>query len=323
MGLTENFVMLSKVIFVSGTSFSGSTMLDMILANDPAGFSCGQVYNMFYPTKRHQVNPPCDCGATDCSVWSTAYAAGSRNLYRTISTMFPDARFVVDSSKAPCWVARQDRIARAQGLEVKHVLTWKSPEGLAKSFAKRGRSARFVSTYLDYHRSYVSLIPDWIGVQHESLIDEPGILGRLCEQIGIPMLDGKQRFWEKQHHTLFGNNSAKVSLFTQDHPRFDAIRKMRVRIDGEHSAPVAEHRSIYHGQASAAQLENLGDAVCRDLEKVAAGLRARSLGQAASVSGETVTAELPHTSRLASFVQCAANSAYRQLAKLRYRQHFE
>ena len=43
------------VIFVGGTSFSGSTLVDMMLANDPAGLSCGEVYAIFYPYRRHHL----------------------------------------------------------------------------------------------------------------------------------------------------------------------------------------------------------------------------------------------------------------------------
>ena len=316
--------MLNEVIFVSGTSFSGSTMLDMILSNDPEGFSCGQVYNMFYPIKPHQINPPCDCGDLHCKVWRRVYREGPRKLYSSISEMFPKAKFVVDSSKDPCWVARQERSARAEGMRVKHVLTWKSPEGLAASFAKRGRSrSRFVSTYLNYHRNYNSLVADWIGVQHESLINDPAVLGRLCERIGIPMFAGKERFWEKQHHALFGNNSAKVSLYSQDHPRFDAIRKMRVRIDGETSTPMTEHRSIYHGQsATVSALDGLDEDTLLKLKQIAEGLRARSVGPTDESQVNTPGIELPRTGRLVSLVRCASDAGHRQLSRLRYRQHF-
>lgn len=55
-----------KVIFIGGTSYSDSTFLDMILANDPSGFSCGEVLALFHPTRSYHIDPLCGCGDRDC-----------------------------------------------------------------------------------------------------------------------------------------------------------------------------------------------------------------------------------------------------------------
>lgn len=315
--------MLEKVIFVAGTSFSGSTMLDMILANDPGGFSCGQVYNLFYPMKPHQVNPPCDCGAPGCSVWKEIYRAGPGNLYKSIAEQFPEVKFVVDSSKDPCWFKRQEKVARAQGLEVVHVLTWKSPAGLARSFEKRGRGDKFAATYLNYHRFYNAAVGNWVGVNHESLIEDLTTLGMLCHRVGISMFDGKHRFWEKKHHTLFGNNSAKVSLFAQDHPRFEAIRGMRVKIDGAASAPVSEHRNIYQAAPMPSQnLAALSEASRREVETMACGLRSRSIGTLTTAE-MVIASELPTAGRAEIAWRCSIDGIRRRAARLKYKQHFD
>ena len=316
--------MLKKVIFVSGTSYSGSTMLDMILANDPTGFSCGQVYNLFHPIRPYQVNPLCGCGEPDCPVWSRIHRNGSRNLYASIFGMFPEVNFVIDSSKDPCWVVKQERIARAQGLDVRHVLTWKAPEGLAGSFAKRGRREEFAPAYVNYHRTYNTLVSNWVGVQHEMLVEVPEILALLCSRLDIPMFDAKSEFWRKRHHTMFGNDSAKISLYSRDHPRFESIRRQRTLIDGESNAPVSEHRRIYRKQEhSGFSLDSLSEPLRHELERVASGLRMQSVGisvepgTAASHSGG-----LPKASRFACRLHCVRSAMRRTLASVRYRQNF-
>ena len=57
---------MKKVIFIGGTSYSGSTFFDMILANDPKGFSCGEVNALFNPYRPHHTDPLCGCGDINC-----------------------------------------------------------------------------------------------------------------------------------------------------------------------------------------------------------------------------------------------------------------
>ena len=62
-------MLTKKVIFVGGTSFSGSTFLDMMLANGEEGFSAGEVYALFYPYRPGHINPQCCCGDPSCTIW--------------------------------------------------------------------------------------------------------------------------------------------------------------------------------------------------------------------------------------------------------------
>ena len=314
--------MIQKVIFVGGTSFSGSTMLDMILANDPLGFSCGEVVNLFYPIKPHHINPWCGCGDPACDVWSQVRDAGVDNLYTKLSELFPDVSFVVDSSKNPCWISRQERLARSQGLDIEHVLIWKSPTGLARSFEKRGRLPKFESAYVNYHRRYNGRVAGWTGVQYEKLIQGPAILAQLCGRLGISMFDGKQDFWTKRHHTLFGNNSAKVSLFSGEHPRFEAIRNQREKFEGDGPASVVHHRSIfYHGRQGGSEPSGASRLHLDRLDHIAGALDMRSLGgsSAAEVGGSTEV-RLPAAGRIESTIRCALFAARRYFRPVRQRQ---
>ena len=45
----------NQVIFITGTSYSASTLLDMILSNDKNGFSLGEVNAFFRPYRKHHI----------------------------------------------------------------------------------------------------------------------------------------------------------------------------------------------------------------------------------------------------------------------------
>ena len=55
-GMTEK-----KVVFIGGSSYSGSTFLDMILStNGDNGFFADEV-SAFYLYRSHHINPECRC----------------------------------------------------------------------------------------------------------------------------------------------------------------------------------------------------------------------------------------------------------------------
>lgn len=204
--------MKKTVIFVGGTSYSGSTFFDMTLGNDPAGFSCGEVYALFHPFRAHHVAPDCGCADEQCDVWPQVLAAGEDRLYQTIFDRNPAVDFIVDSSKDPFWIADQaERLDRA-GIEVKHILIWKTPVELAASFKKRGEFDAWERSWVNYFRLYLTLIRDWRAVPYADYTKDPTVLADVCAYLGIPYFEGKKAYWEKTHHLLFGNDSARVHL---------------------------------------------------------------------------------------------------------------
>lgn len=248
---------MKKVIFVSGTSFSGSTFLDMILANDPGGFSCGEVYALFHPFRPHHINPECGCGDKDCQIWSQVLKKGENVLYETIFDMF-DVDFIVDSSKDLFWFRKHMKILKRKGIGVKNVLIWKTPLELAKSFQKRNRLKEWKKNWTNYHRSYITLIPEYKAVRYSDLTQNESILKDLCDYLGIAYFAQKSQFWQKIHHTLFGNTSAKIHLYSQNSENF--LRKkaelVRTSNQGYLNADFG-YRSIYYKPVEEDLLVNL------------------------------------------------------------------
>jgi len=241
-------IKMKKVIFIGGTSYSGSTLLDMILANDPTGFSCGEVVALFQPWREHHIEPICGCGNPYCDLWKIVQKAGKENLYNTIFNLYPSVNFIVDSSKNQFWIKEQTQRLVKQDIDVKNVLIWKSPFDLAASYKKRNRLKDWERSVLSYYRVYFSLIDNFHPVSYKELAKTTSqTLQNICNTLGIEYFEQKSHYWEKDHHTLFGNNSAKVHLYSKDSSVFSNTRNKLVNsFDTEDANTTKNYKSIYY-----------------------------------------------------------------------------
>lgn len=205
--------MRRQVIFVGSTSFSGSTMMDLILANDPEGFSMGEVSFLYHPEQPHHLTPRCACADPTCRIWQELRGVSQENLYGEFFVRHPDVRFIVDSSKDPLWIAKQRAALALQGIESKVLLVWKNPYEIATSFDQRGTFHRWTRHWLNYHRLFLTEIgTDFVGISYRDFAQNPDRLAEVCLALGITYFPGKEAYWEKVHHTLFGNRSARRHL---------------------------------------------------------------------------------------------------------------
>jgi hypothetical protein len=230
-----------KIIFIGGSSYSGSTMLDMMLSNSPDGFSLGEVYALFRPFRPHHFNPDCGCGNPDCDFWGKIRQVGAEFLYQAIFSMLPDISFIVDSSKDPWWIKKQSKVLQQQGFDVHHLLIWKEPAAFAHSMLKRGEKG-WEKSWKNYYRLYITFITDFIPVPYNELVQHPSeTLHKLCNKIGLIYHKDQEQFWQKQHHTLFGNDSAKIHLHNGNSNNF---RQCQNKLTQKNDIP--KHRSIYY-----------------------------------------------------------------------------
>lgn len=240
-----------KVIFVGGTAYSGSTFFDMTLGNDPAGFSIGEVYALFRPYRAHHVNPVCGCGDQACDFWSQLLAGGEQNLYQTIFQMKPEVSFIVDSSKDPFWISRQTQYLKDGGIETKNIVIWKTPLELAHSYKKRGQIDAWERSWVNYFRLYHTKVRGWRSVPYADYARDPAVLESICRYLDIPYFVGKEEFWLKKHHLLFGNESARVHLQRQE----NNAGRQETFDDGQ--AGAKELRTVYYKPVDDPELEEL------------------------------------------------------------------
>jgi hypothetical protein len=204
---------MKKLINICGTARCGSTMIDLILGNDPKGFSLGEVHAWFRPYRTHHFSINCSCGDSNCP-WEKLKAFKEIDFYRKAFEIL-DVDFMVDSSKNLSWVIDNNLYARRSGIQVYNILLYKEPISYFHSFWKRGHSIKkarnrnFTKYYRRCFQSGISFIP----LNYNKFTADPhNELQSLCNLLQIPYFEGKEKFWEKTHHHIFGSNGTRSQV---------------------------------------------------------------------------------------------------------------
>ena len=241
-----------KVIFVGGTSYSGSTFFHLTLANDPKGFAVGEVKHLFRPTTAWHVSPDwmCGCKDPDCRLWERVRRNGEAHLYETIFDIHPEVDFIVVSSKNIVWIDGQtDRLAR-QGIEARHVAIWKTPAEFAHSLHKRNllqkKNGAELANWPRYYSTFYSFVPAFRTVKYASYMHQQSqVLESACERLDIPYFAGKEAFWQKRHHVLGGNPSARIHLLEKKSDQYEGVMDS-IRNLGQPGIAADTHRQLYY-----------------------------------------------------------------------------
>lgn len=257
-----------KVIFIGGTSYSGTTIFGMILANDEKGFSGGEMSALFKPQKAHHFDPKCGCGNKKCEIWPMVLKNGISNIYETIFSKFPNIRFIVDSSKDPFWIHYQNKILKKNKIEAKNVLIYKTPLEAAFSFKKRGRLAQFKKSWINYHRLYFSLVKDFRTISYKQLTTNYIFLAKICNYLEIPYFDNKEQFWNKTQHTIFGNSSAKIHLYDGHAIEYVKCKERIMKYNKRKMNFINEHRRIYYKDVNDAEVKKFLQRKSKKSEKM-------------------------------------------------------
>ncbi len=231
---------MRKVVFIGGSSFSGSTAFHLMIANDACGFACGELHSLFSPTKQAHANRLQDCSAECRRVWREVRKRGPKHAFSAIFDIFPDVTLVVDSSKNPFWIHDQSQILKNRGIDVHHLLIWKSPLEFAHSRKKRNALSGWERAWINYHRLYSSLLPEWRSVAYRELAVNPSeVLQSVCRYLGIIYFDQKPEFWNKPQLHLGGNYSARIHMLDKNE-----IGKYESKWIGEDRK--STHKSVYY-----------------------------------------------------------------------------
>ena len=118
------------IVFIGGTNRSGTTVLNLILANDEKAMALGELSNIFYPIYKRQVKIAKEIKADP--LWKPIFKDGPKEVYTKLIQAFPDIDYFIDSSKDPLWIERQTNYNKE--CEIKNVLIFKHPEKLKQSF---------------------------------------------------------------------------------------------------------------------------------------------------------------------------------------------
>lgn len=205
----------NKLINICGTARSGSTMVDLMVGNDNRAFSLGEVYAWFRPFRSHHFQIICSCNNNNCP-WIQLKNLKEDEFYERCFEML-DVDILVDSSKNLPWVIDNNLQAKKNDISVYNVLLYKEPISFFYSFWKRGISidkARRYEFITYYKRFFESNLP-FISLSYDKLVNDPSTtMKRLCQILDIPYNEGKEKFWQKQHHHLFGSRGTRKQVGT-------------------------------------------------------------------------------------------------------------
>ena len=209
--------MKRKLINICGTARSGSTMVDLMLGNDSHAFSLGEVHAWFRPFRTHHFNIICSCGQDHCP-WKKLKTLREDEFHKKCFEIL-NVDILVDSSKKLTWVIDNNIWAKKNGYDVSNVLLYKEPVSFFYSYWKRGisinRARRDIFT--KYYRRFFEANMPFIALDYNKLVEDPAsILEDLCQSLGVSYFEGKERFWEKEHHHLFGSRSARRQVETKN-----------------------------------------------------------------------------------------------------------
>lgn len=250
---------MKRVVFVNGTARCGSTLVDLILGNDPRGFSLGEVSSWFRPWRTTHFDIKCGCGIYPCPVWEELKEADERDLYSTLLGR-PDVDFVVDSSKRLTWIIDQNIRLMSEGrYRVFNLFLYKDPVSLHHSRWKRGDTdvRRTAREYHYYERAIEARVP-FVSMNYDWLISHLDVgVRRVCDLFGLGHRDGRERFWEKQHHHLWGSFGPRKQLFAENPSIY------REEFGEDYRRLIPEYERVFGGD--------------RDLQRVLEILRARDV----------------------------------------------
>ena len=201
---------MATLINVCGASHSGTTMLDLMLGNAPSVFSCGEVYAWFRPFRPYHREIQCACGQNPCPCWEQIKHASAPEFHAAVVARL-GMKFVIDSSKDLRWVVDNNRWARRRGMDVFNVLVWKDVLPFLHSYWKRGMSlSEAHSTIMRYYTRFLETGLPLVTVNYNRFVRDPQQgLQRMCELFGMPYVEGRERFWRKTHHHLFGAGAVR------------------------------------------------------------------------------------------------------------------
>lgn len=196
-----------KVIFIAGTSYSGSTLLDLILSNEERANSLGEVESIFNPVKGHHLREI--KRLKEDPKWNFLLNQGSSKLYHEIFDLY-DVDLIIDSSKNPVWIKEQiSSLPSDVSYEV--VLVFKKLEDFAASFLKRERG-NWLNVYKNYHNLFFSLHRDFHRIAYHNIPLKDHQIYELLKALNLSSDEARFNFWKKKRTNFFGNNNANIAF---------------------------------------------------------------------------------------------------------------
>ena len=240
-----------KVIFIGGTSRSGSTLLDKIISNDSKAVSLGEIHVLFHPTRTHHFKLREELKKD--KRWNIILKEGKRRLFDNLIKYFPTYNIFVDSSKDPFWITYHMRKLEKSNITFYNVLIFKSINEIAHSFIKRNINFIWGKFYINYHKKYFTLMHNFYLISYFNLIKNPDSLKKLCQYLDISYTSEKFKYWVHENQTFFGSKSVYKSdiqnpKINYDSPNLKIIDKQVKEVKQKYPQIIAMESYLLNSQ---------------------------------------------------------------------------
>ena len=203
-----------KVIFVAGSSYSGSTILNLILGNDTRRNALGEIRALYCPKKNHHIKKIHFLRKDPR--WKKIIDGKAKNLYKSLFSEFPEIDCFIDSSKDPVWIKYQISVLKKHNIEHEVVLIFKSPKEFSKSALKRNQ-INWGEKWVSYHLTFFKLIKNYHQISYyDFTTNTEDELKKLFNKLGMVYSKDKKEFWNKNSFNFFGNNHANYQATSQN-----------------------------------------------------------------------------------------------------------
>ena len=212
-----------RVVFIGSCSYSGSTVLDLMIGASEDSVSLGELGRAYYPLHPHHMRKECGCLDPECEYWDGISDSAQRDVHQRVFSKH-GGDVLVDSTKDPHWIKdRSEELSRA-GIDVLNILVWKTPQEIEASFRKRGMGKKWRKHWVNYHRLYFSLVEEFVVIPFSSIISSNRELEKRLEKVKIEV---NRNYWEKPTCSLFGNDSAKRHLYKSKSDNYRILKDRR------------------------------------------------------------------------------------------------
>ena len=223
---------MKKIIFITGTSYSGSTLLDLILSNNQSSISVGEIESIFNPVKPHHLKKIKEIKYDP--IWGKILKNGAENLYNNLHDTL-GVETIIDSSKNPAWI--QFHINRLpKNISYSVILVYKSLPEFKYSFEKRGRY-NWAKVYKRFHSLLFNTIVSFYRIEYKEIPLKSEKFLSLLNSLNIKPTKNIFDFWKQSKSNFFGNNNANIA-FKQNQDGYTPKLKYKPVISKEDLANV-------------------------------------------------------------------------------------
>ncbi len=261
-----------KLVFILGAGHSGSTLLDLLLGSHTKIASLGELSALGAASQRDRENF-CGICEADCPIWTpqrrpvflkhtpamtqTGGLVGRLvarwhrrarrhympTLYNHLFDWF-NVPILVDSSKLPGWIGTQiQTLAQSSTIDPLLIYNLRDGRAVVNSFYRKYNDTlafqqvitNWKETIEQANALYAQATIPKLKVQYERLATDPeDTLNMVCDHLGVEFQPGMLKYWEADHHILFGNAGTRSRIFAY-----------REQTQGGYQAPSAPDQS--HG----------------------------------------------------------------------------